>query len=306
MKKNILLIGAEKDKSSMDMKKRLCERNANVIMLDTTKYPYDIKITFDANTNTNGYIQENSNKNKIPFSDISSAYWRWSEGVRTKPENDKLLQEIVYWNIEAALGSFFRCLNCLQVNPYESVKMHRYKGYILKLMKHKGIRIPETIITNDADELINFYEKNNKKVIYKPVRGWANTEILTDKKLTKKNLAALSNSPVTAQELIEGTDTRIYVVKDKIFALEIPSEKIDFRAEENAKRVPVKLPDNIERECFNINNILNLVFSGIDMKKTPEGEYVFFEANPTPVFLYDEECCNYPISDSIVSLLLQE
>ena len=64
---------------------------------------------------------------------------------------------------------------------------------------------------------------------------------------------------MTAQELIEGTDTRIYVVKDKIFALEIPSEKIDFRAEENAKRVPVKLPDNIERECFNINNILNLI-----------------------------------------------
>ena len=40
MKKNILLIGSEKDSSSMDMQKRLAARNTNVILFDTAKYPY--------------------------------------------------------------------------------------------------------------------------------------------------------------------------------------------------------------------------------------------------------------------------
>ncbi len=306
MGKNILLIGSEKDTSSMDMQKRLAARNAHVILFDTAKYPYEIKITFDANSPACGYIQENSSNLKIPISEINAVYRRWSNGVRVKPEEDRLLQEIVYWNIESAIGSFLKCLDCRQVNPYESVEMHKYKGYQLKLMKQNNIRIPESIITNDPDELIDFYEKNNKKVIYKPVRGWANTAILTDDKLTAENLASLSNSPVTAQELIEGTDIRAYIVDKDIYALEINAKTIDFRAENNAKRIPIKLEESVIEDCFKINDILGLVFSGIDMKRTPSGEYVFFEANPTPVFLYDEECCNYPISESIVNLLLKE
>lgn len=306
MNKNILLIGSEKDISSMDMKQRLLKRGAHVILFDTAKYPYETKITFDANIPTCGYIQGTSQAKKISFSDITAVYRRWYDGVRVKPENDKLLQEIVYWNIESAIGSFLKCMDCPQINPHDAVEMLKYKGYQLKLLKQNSIRVPESIITNDPDELINFYEKNNKKVIYKPVRGWANTAVLTEDKLTSENLSSLSNSPVTVQELIDGTDIRVYVVGREAFAVEIQSDTIDFRAQDNAKRMPVKLSDSVIEDCFKINSALGLVFSGIDMKRTPSGEYVFFEANATPVFLYDEECCNYPISESIVSLLLQE
>lgn len=306
MKKNVMIIGAEQDAPSMDMKNRLERRGIGTILFDTTKFPYETKITFDDNTPTGGMFQESSAHPKIPFSDINAVYRRWSNGVKVQPEEDKLLQEIVYWNIESAIGAFCKCLDCRWVNPYDSIEMHKYKGYQLKIMKQNGIRIPKSIITNDPEELIDFYERNNKKVIFKPVRGWANTEILTDEKLKRENLSALSNSPITAQELVEGTDIRAYVVDKNVYAMEIYADTIDFRAQEKAKRVPVQLQDSVIEDCFRINDILGLVFSGTDMKKTPDGEYVFFEANPSPVFLYDEEISQYPISDSIIDLLLSE
>jgi glutathione synthase/RimK-type ligase-like ATP-grasp enzyme len=47
-----------------------------------------------------------------------------------------------------------------------------------------------------------------------------------------------------------------------------------------------------------------LIFSGIDIRRTPAGEYVFLEGNPSPMFSYFEKVTGYPISDRLVDLLL--
>jgi glutathione synthase/RimK-type ligase-like ATP-grasp enzyme len=48
---------------------------------------------------------------------------------------------------------------------------------------------------------------------------------------------------------------------------------------------------------------LGLVFTGIDFRRTPEGQYVFFEANPSPFFSVFEDCTGYPVTQSLVELL---
>jgi glutathione synthase/RimK-type ligase-like ATP-grasp enzyme len=215
-----------------------------------------------------------------------------------------MLNEIVYWNIESAIGSFCRVLDCPWVNPWESVEMHKYKGYQLQLLNQAGIRVPETLITNDPDELIAFYERLNKQVIFKPVRGWAHTTLLKDEDLTSERLKTLANSPVKLQEFIPGTDIRAYLVGNEMFAMEIHSTTLDFREDDEAKRVPITLPDEVLTDCKRLADVLKLVFTGIDLRRTPEGEYVFFEGNPTPVFILDEQLSGYPISDRIIDLLV--
>jgi len=47
-----------------------------------------------------------------------------------------------------------------------------------------------------------------------------------------------------------------------------------------------------------------LGYSGIDIRRSPEGEYVFLECNPCPMFMHFETVTGYPISDRLVDLLL--
>ena len=303
--KTVMVVGTEDDVQSMYMKKKLEAKGVYAPLFDTLKYPTQILTTYSDNSPIDGYFQENKQSPKIPLEDIISVYRRWSKGVKAPKEEDPLLAEVVYWNIESAVGTFFRCLDCLWVNKQEATDLHKYKGYQLKLLQKSGIRIPETIFTNDPDEFIHFCETIKTEVIFKPVRGWAHTEKVTPELLNKETLATLANSPVTLQECIDGTDLRIYVIKDEIFAMEIQTDALDFREDKQAKRVPIKLPTDVEEDCYTIAKLLDYTFTGIDMRRTPQGEYVVFEGNPTPVFMYDEETSGYPISDKLIDVLLK-
>ncbi len=51
---------------------------------------------------------------------------------------------------------------------------------------------------------------------------------------------------------------------------------------------------------------LDLAWTGIDFRLTPEGRCVFREANPSPMFLGFEERTGLPLTQSLAALLLEE
>ncbi len=300
----ILIVGTPDDSPSQIIHDKVEARGETAVYFDTTQFPSATVFSFDPAVQMEGLFRENAASTAFRLSDIRSVYRRWSRGVQAPQESDPMLQEAVYWNIESAIGSFLRCLDCLWVNSQEATEMHRYKGYQIKLMEAAGIRLPKTLITNCPEHLVAFYEQMDRKAIFKPVRGWAHTTLLSDEDLRTEQLETLSRSPVKLQEFIPGRDIRAYVVDHEIFAMEIQSATLDFREDTEAPRIPITLPDSVAADCFKINQVLDLVCSGIDLRRTPEGEYVFFEANPTPVFVYDEQVTGYPISDRMVDLLM--
>ena len=48
-----------------------------------------------------------------------------------------------------------------------------------------------------------------------------------------------------------------------------------------------------------------MLFTGIDLKETPDGEYYCFEVNPSPGFLFYEQGTGQPISKALADLLHQ-
>ncbi|MCP4377048.1 MAG: RimK-like protein, partial [bacterium] len=50
---------------------------------------------------------------------------------------------------------------------------------------------------------------------------------------------------------------------------------------------------------------LDLVWTGIDLRLTEKGEYFFFEANPSPMFLGFQSRCDLPLSESLIDLLVK-
>jgi hypothetical protein len=90
-------------------------------------------------------------------------------------------------------------------------------------------------------------------------------------------------APTIFQAEVEGhSDLRVTVVGEQLFAAEIMrrTDLPDGRLDLDAPYVPHNLPGPVSESLLDLMHRLGLVFATIDMRITPEGEYVFFEAIP--------------------------
>ena len=305
----ILVIGSQEEYHSKFIYDALVSKGEEVCYLDTRTINNDFLGSFyPAEKLLNGNLVLNDHK--VFLDKIKSIYWRWNYGITISPfsnsEEDRYAAYMIGREFESFIDSLYLSLNCLWVNSPNAINMHKTKAYQLYLMAQNNIRVPKTIITNDIDELAKFLESYKGDVIFKPVLGGAHTEKFDRENWDKSRLSLLKKSPVQFQELLEGVDLRVYGIGDKLFAAEIRAKTIDFREDLDAEIVPVELPEKIKNDCFKIMELLDLKFTGIDIKYNHKtDEYVFIEANPSPMFTYFEKQSGYPISDALISLLIK-
>lgn len=303
--KNVIIIGTKDDYQSVYMHNKLLKFGVKPYIFDTRDFPNSLFFTFDVGSPSGGYIKLQDSDQRLEFDTIVGCYIRAFKGVVYSDDKDPLLREVVYWNNEAALGSFCRVLQCNWVNSLESVVTHRYKPFQLQIMKKNGIKIPETVITNDPEQVLELCNGSEENYIYKPIRGWANTAILNKADMKKERLSSLQYSPITLQQCVKGQDIRVYVVGDEIFPVGIESKDIDSRATRENKHYRIEIPKDIQEMCKKIRDLMGFAYTAIDIKRTEEGEYYVFEANATPIFVNDETDCGYPIGDRICELLIK-
>ena len=184
----------------------------------------------------------------------------------------------------------------------QAVELHRKKGAQTQILHKNGIRLPRTLITSDKDAVEEFYLKNDKSLIYKPVRGGAFTKKFKDEDLERVD--TLINCPCQLQEFIDGVDIRVYAFETgEIYAGEIIAQNVDFREDPNAVINKVCLPKKVQKDCLKVLKLLGLKYSGIDIRLNQKGEYVFIEANPAPMFIHYERMTGYPITDTLIKNL---
>lgn len=301
----ILVIGSPQEEHAAFIHDRLAGRGQAAAYVDTLQFPSQARVSLFPDRSRESVLHT-AEGDRIALSSVRSVYWRWYQGTPVSRElDDPFLREMARRETESCIGSMFRMMDhCLWVNPPDAIDMHAYKGYQLQLMQRQNIRIPQTLVTNDAEELRAFYERLNGRVIFKPVRGGAHTERLSEDDFHPRRLRELAQAPVQFQEMIEGVDIRVYLVGGELFAAEIRSRTLDFRADPQAEIVRIDLPDTVAADCITLAATLGLVMSGIDIRRTPEGEYVFLEGNPAPMFIHFERCTGYPISDRLVEMLI--
>lgn len=287
----IIIIGSKEDFHSQYVFNKLTTQNIKVKYLDSRKFPI---INWSPEGEQDYIILD---EEKIYIKDITGIYWRWYYGVTFGTS------DIVYREKTSALESFLCSVEPISWNSLQAVELHRKKGLQSKIMQDNGIRIPKTIVTNDANALEKFYIENNKNIIYKPVRGGAYTQKLKDEDLLRKE--SLINCPCQLQECIDGIDIRVYAFETgEIYAGEILAQSLDFRADENAKINKHNLPKKIQKDCLKIMKLLGLKYSGIDIRLSNSGEYIFIEANPAPMFVHFENMTGYPITDTLIKNLI--
>lgn len=305
----ILIIGSNEEYHSKYIHDILKNSGEDVEYWDTRKFPISDKISWYPSVEPNIGNITIDNK-KIFFKDIKSVYWRWQYSIDVckllKLSVDSYTSYVMNYEVSSTVESLFKSLKCNWVNPADAISMHRTKSYQLFLLAQNGFRVPKTLISNDSGEIIKFAEENDYDLIYKPVQGGCHTQILKKDDLCQEKLKSFKAGAVQFQEKLDGTDIRVYGIGNELFAAEIRAKTIDFRSDESAQIVPVKLPDEIEKQCLKIMKLFKLKFTGIDIKTKSNGEYVFIEANPSPMFIGFEKQTKYNITDALCNLLKKE
>jgi len=299
---NILILGNASDAHAAHIKDALTQAGATVDYLDTSLFPKQLQVSWQPDTQL-GYLTL-PDAIELNIQDIHSVFWRNFFGVYVTDFKDPRQKQVAYNDSMSTLRTLMQGSSTKWVNSWQAYQFHKEKPLQLSKAKEMGAIIPATLISNNPQQVREFCQ-THETVIFKPVYGGAHTQFVTEEHLEPQRLnIALSLSPVTIQEYIAGTNIRSYVIGDVIYAAEIRSPSVDFREDLEAELIPIELPDLIKKQCLAIAKAFMLEWTAIDWRMKSTGEYVFLEANPSPMFIHFERQTGFPITDTLVKLLM--
>lgn len=205
--------------------------------------------------------------------------------------------------VDHALASWSELAPALVVNRLRAMASNNSKPHQLEQLRRLGFDVPETLVTTDPVAARKFRERHGD-VIFKSV-GATRSIVSRLRPEHAERLADVSFCPTQFQRYVPGTDHRAHVVGDEVFACEIVSEADDYRypGRHEVEIHACRLPRTVEDLCRQASASLNLPVAGVDLRRTPEGDWYCFEVNPSPAFTYYENRTGQPIGRAVARLL---
>jgi glutathione synthase/RimK-type ligase-like ATP-grasp enzyme len=203
--------------------------------------------------------------------------------------------------VDAAITRWLETTAAFLVSPFDAMSANDSKPYQLRAIAEFGWRIPATLITTDPHAARDFWKRHGD-VIYKSISG-IRSRVSRLSPGHESRLEDVTSCPTQFQEFIPGTDYRVHVVGRDAFACQVLSQGDDYRYTE-AEYIACQLPLEIEKRCCRMSAAMRLPVSGIDLRQTPDGDWVCFEVNPSPGFTAYEDITGQPIAAAIARLLV--
>jgi len=246
------------------------------------------------------------------LSDATAVWWRRPQAPVLDAIGDVDVLGFTHGEWYEALNGIYQLLDCPWLNDPIRNEVASRKALQLKVAAELGLRIPRTLMTSDADAALRFVEREGLgNVIYKSFASthqvWRET-----RKLRADDLAmfdSLKLAPVIFQEHIPAAaDVRVTIVGDQVFPLEIDARRsdydVDFRVDMgHAATRAATIPDEVEKRLRRMMERFGLAYGAVDLRRTPDGDYVFLEINPAGEFLFAEVHGQFPITDAVAGWL---
>lgn len=292
-----------------------------VLLLDPGDFPSRISLdAFLSGLEWEGTITYQGERYNISV--IKSILYRRPTHYRPEPGLPEAVRLFAENEASKGFGGLLRSLPCFWMSHPDDLRTAGFKPRQLQRAKALGLRIPQTIITNDPGAARRFYEEHKGNIIYKTLHG---RNIPVDEKrydaiytsrVTPESLQKIDQVRYTAhlfREHIEKVfEIRATIVGEQIFAAKIYSQhaeaaRVDFRNSYKDLRYEVyELPTEIQRKLMQLIRSFNLAYSAIDLAVTPEGEHIFFEINPAGQYHWIEYETKMPITEAIIRELTRE
>jgi hypothetical protein len=208
--------------------------------------------------------------------------------------------------VEDTLMCWLELTGAYVVNLPSAMAGNGSKPWQLRRAAAAGFAVPETLVTTAPDAAVRFWARHGE-VVYKSVSG-VRSRVARLRPADAARLADVRACPTQFQRYVPGTDVRVHAVGSQLFGTEIVCEADDYRyaAEQGhdpPELAPVMLPHDVGACCHRLAAMLHLPVAGIDLRRTPDGDWYCFEANPSPAFTYYEHATGQPIARAIACLL---
>jgi len=312
----ILIATNERDLTSDYVVLELQRRSLPVVRFNTEHLP-DAQVYFRPSSgHTDWHITTDGST--IDFSEISAAYLR-RPGIPIIPENVIGDAERRYCNLEwrEFLSAAFWSLGNRWLNSPAAIYAAENKPRQLAAACELGFRIPETVITNSHEHVLELISagqsvvkslrtslleaSNNERVIY--------TTRVTS--ISSDSAESIKAAPFIVQrEIDKQYDLRVTVVGDTIFSTRIESQdyeetQTDWRrgARLDLPHRSHDLPSALCASCIRLTRALNLRFAAIDLILDKQGQYWFLEINPNGQWAWIQNRTGQRIDKAIVDEL---
>ena len=199
------------------------------------------------------------------------------------------------------------------VNPIDRVFVAEHKLYQLQIARQLGFRVPRTLVSGNPSELRKFTEENKTGTICKPIfHGMFFDEIASYSVYTRRvtpdsiDEKSVKCCPVFLQEEIpRSADVRATFIGSKCFVADIKGDAslVDWRDPDvSARYSESSLSADEQTMCEAMLQKLELKYGAFDFVRTPEGEMVFLEINPTGEWAWLEDRLGFPMRDAFIQL----
>ncbi|HEX2060825.1 MAG TPA: hypothetical protein VHK90_08785 [Thermoanaerobaculia bacterium] len=199
-----------------------------------------------------------------------------------------------------AFFDFFERRGCFLANPFSAGERMKHKQ--AEAAASCGWRVPKTFLTNSPAEAFAAV-RDGEYILKPPAGGTLARKIDAD---VIRAFAAI-DCPIAIQEYIPGEDVRVYVIDGLVVAAaRIVTGELDYRRDPNyMDRIhAIELPPEVQRRTAAVFERHRLICGSMDLRLTPDGEFVFLEVNSGGSFLELQKALGVPIADRLADLLL--
>lgn len=327
-KNRILVLSSEFDKSVDSVIGIIQKNGVQIDRFNCDYLPVNADLSFHlTNSQIDGsYFHQ---KDVLRFSEYNT-FWYRHPG---KPIPHKFLKgkakDFVKDETQLASEGFWMTLesNSFWVSKPSRINLSRFRLNQLSIARKVGFQIPNTLVTNRKEDVMQFFEANKDGIIAKAVGvgiplkskdGYNYYEVIFTKKLTRKalkeNLDSIKFCPSIFQSYIEkDIEIRSTVVGDVVFSCAIHSQshtdkdvQVDWRrvSPDEIIHKSFKLPSNIEKKCVAVVRALGLEYGAIDIIKNKRGDYIFLEVNADGQYSWIQHLTGLQIDEAMAYFLI--
>jgi predicted ATP-grasp superfamily ATP-dependent carboligase len=247
----------------------------------------------------------------INLDDVKTIWWRRGRSPQhlseAMVEKNSQVEELIRNDCRGGfIGALRSASDAVWVSNLSATDAASDKLTQLRIATKCGFHIPETLVTQDYESLVEFSKKHTK-FIAKPIIGANGAAVFTEF-VNIKNLRpeSVEICPAIYQEYVEGdTHIRLNAFGRRMIAASITTDKLDWRRD---LAVPIRnwvIPEALRKKVSNALAELDLKMGIFDFKIGKNGEVYWLEVNPQGQFLFLEAIAKLPLKRELATYLVE-
>lgn len=307
---SVLILSAYQDVHAQAVMSALASFGTHAELVDLSEFPTALSLSMEFANGRRHFSLRRRSGGYIDFDAIDAVWWRRPQPFRLPSSMGRAEQQFAFSEASTAFQGLYHALRAFWINDPSLDAVAAHKPYQLAVAQAVGLRVPNTLMTNDIAQARSFWRRYEGRVVYKQFLAlpetWRETRHLAD--ADEVHAATIAYAPVIFQEAIDAiADIRITMIDGKIFAAATDVRDCEYpwdvRMNLNSKYKPHEVSSDVLAALRDVMSHLGLVFGAIDLRLTPDGQYVFLEVNPAGQFLYIENDTGQEISAAVAQAL---